>query len=98
MIAGGRAGGGQPLADQLAAQRRAVERAMVQGRRWYLRSAVMMVIGIVAAWRGGQIHYTLGVVMVLLAGIGISLGRSVRRSAAASLEKIDLMEKQRGAP
>ncbi len=97
------AGGGAPgraaeaaaMAEQLAAQRKAVQRAMVQGRRWYLRAVLMMVIAVVAAWRGGQLNYALGVVMVLLAAIALSMGRSLRRSGADSMQKIHLMEQTR---
>lgn len=83
--------------DPFAEQRQRAKRAYTVGRRWYLRAVLMMVIAVFAAWRGGQLNYTLGVVMVLLAGLSVSLGRSMRRGAAMSLEKIDLMEKT-GAP
>jgi len=86
-------GSRQPATGDLAAQRKLVRRAMGQGRRWYLRAVLMVAIAVIAAWRGGQLNYALGVVMILLATMGISLGRSIRRSAQASLEKLELLDK-----
>ena len=79
--------------EQLQEQRRVAKRAMAQGRRWYLRSVLMMLVAIVAAYRGAQINDVLAIVMVILAGVSWSMGRSMRRGAKASLEKIDLMDK-----
>jgi fatty acid desaturase len=79
-------------AELLKKQRQIAQRALGQGRRWYLRAVLMMVIGVIAGLRGGQLYYTLGVIMVILAGIAASMGRSMRRGARESLEKIDLME------
>ena len=79
--------------EQLQQQRRMAQRALAQGRRWYLRSVLMMIVAIVAAYRGAQINDILAIVMVILAGISWSMGRSLRRGARASLQKIDLMEK-----
>ena len=79
-------------AGLLKKQRQVAQRALAQGRRWYLRSVLMVVIAVVAGTRGGQINYVLAVIMVLLAGIAVSMGRNLRRGARESLEKIDLME------
>ena len=78
--------------ELLRKQRKLAQRALSQGRRWYLRAALMLVVAVVAGSRGGQVNYAIGVVMVLLAGICASMGRGMRRSARESLEKIDLME------
>ena len=78
--------------EQLAQQRKAARRALGLGRRWYLRGALMFVISVVATYRGGQVNVIVGVVMVVLAGLCFSLGRSMRRSARQSLEKIEIME------
>ena len=80
------------LAEQLAQQRLAVRRAMAQGRRWYLRSAVLVLIAGVAAWRGGQVNTLIGVAMVLLAVMSISMGHNMRRSAREAESKITTME------
>lgn len=79
-------------AELLKKQRKVAQRALGQGRRWYLRAVLMLVIAVVAGIRGGQVNYVIGGVMVLLAGICASMGRSMRRGARESLEKIDLME------
>ena len=82
----------QNLAGQLAAQRKAAQRALGQGRRWYLRAVLLMVIAVVAVYRGGQINRFVGITMVVLAGVSASMGRGLRRGAADTLAKIDLME------
>ena len=79
-------------AELLMKQRKVAQRALAQGRRWYLRAVLMVVIALVAGTRGGQINYVLAGIMVLLAAVAASMGRSLRRSARDSLEKIDLME------
>lgn len=84
--------------EQLRVQRRNANRALSLGRRWYLRAVLMLVIAAVALYRGGQVQVTLGVVMALLAVLSLSLGRTSRRSARQSLQKIDLMEKSDEAP
>jgi hypothetical protein len=85
-----------PLTPQQAAQlvesRRRAHRAMGQGRRWYLRGVLMFIVACLAGYRGGQLNSVVAIVMVILAGMCISLGRTMRRSAKASEEKIDLME------
>jgi predicted anti-sigma-YlaC factor YlaD len=78
--------------EQLAAQRQAARRARAQGRRWYLRSVLMIVVAVVAVLRGGQVYYILAGALVLLAAMAVSLGTTVRRQADAMEEKIDLME------
>jgi len=80
------------LAQELAQQRLNARRAMAQGRRWYLRSAVLGLIAGVAAWRGGQLNIVIGVAMAVLAAISISMGRDMRRSARAAEQKIRTME------
>lgn len=80
------------LAEQLAQQRLNARRAMAQGRRWYLRSAILAMIAGVAAWRGGQMNIVIGVAMALLAAISISMGRDMRRSARQAESKIKSME------
>ena len=80
-------------AQQLAQQKAAVGRARAQGRRWYLRSVLMVAIALVALYRGGQINTVVGVVMAFLSLLAWSLGRSLRRSAADMETKIALMEK-----
>ena len=79
-------------AEQLALQKGAMRRARAQGRRWYLRSALMVAIAIIALYRGGQINTVVGVVMALLALLSWSLGRSLRNSATDMETKIKLME------
>jgi len=79
-------------AEQLAAQRKAARRARAQGRRWYLRAVLMIVMGVVAFIRGGQLYIILAAAMLLLAAMAVSLGTTVRRQADAMEEKIDLME------
>jgi len=76
----------------LAEQRKRVRRVLGQGRRWYLRAVLMMVIAVIAASRGGQLNYAIGIVMVLLAGLSVSLGRSMRKSARESLAKLELLD------
>lgn len=78
--------------ELLASQRKAARRARAQGRRWYLRAVLMIVVAVVAFLRGGQVYYILGGALVLLAGMAVSLGTTVRRQADAMEEKIDLME------
>jgi hypothetical protein len=80
-------------AQLLIDQRKTAKRALGQGRRWFLRGFLMFVISIVAGYRGGQVNVIIAIVMVLLAALCFSLGRSLRRNARASIAKIDLMEK-----
>ena len=80
------------LAQQLAEQRLVARRAMAQGRRWYLRSIILSLIAGVAAWRGGQVNIVIGAAMVLLAGMSLSMGRDMRRSAREAESKINTME------
>ena len=79
-------------AEQLGQQKAAMSRARGQGRRWYLRSVLMAVVAAVALYRGGQLNTVIGVVMVVLALLSVSLGRSLRRSATDMETKIKLME------
>lgn len=79
--------------EQLAQQKTWARRARAQGRRWYLRSALMAVIAVVALYRGGQINTVIGAVMAFLALLSFSLGRSMRQSATNMETKIGLMEK-----
>ena len=83
-------------APQLAEQRKAARRARRQGWRWYLRAVLMLAIAVVALWRGGQVNVAIGAVLVLLALLAWSLGRSLRRQAAQMEEKLDLMEQATG--
>lgn len=83
-------------AAQLAEQRKGVRRARGQGRRWYLRAVLMLVIGWWAFWRGGSFNLTLGITMAALATLAISLGRSLRRQADTAERKIELMERSGG--
>jgi hypothetical protein len=78
--------------QQLLDQRVMARRALGRGRWWFMRGAIMMVVAIVAAWQGGQVYRFLAVVLVILAAMSISLGRSIRRGAQEALAKIDLME------
>jgi hypothetical protein len=78
--------------EQLAQQRVAMRRARAQGRRWYLRSALMAAIAAVALYRGSQINTVIGVVMAFLALLSFSLGHSMRQSATNMETKIKLME------
>ena len=78
--------------ELLKKQRKLAERALSQGRRWYLRAVLMLVVAVVAVARGGQVNFAIGGIMVLLAVLCASMGRSMRRGARESLEKIDLME------
>jgi low affinity Fe/Cu permease len=78
--------------ERLAEQRKAARRARAQGRRWYLRAILMVVVATIAFLRGGQLYVILAGVMLLLALMSVSLGTSVRRQAAAMEAKIDLME------
>ncbi|MFI5280570.1 MAG: hypothetical protein ACHQU1_08750 [Gemmatimonadales bacterium] len=78
--------------EQLAQQRAAMRRARTQGRRWYLRAVLMIVIAAVALYRGSQINTVVGVVMAFLALLSFSLGHSMRQSATNMETKIKLME------
>jgi hypothetical protein len=77
---------------QLAQQKAAMGRARAQGRRWYLRSALLALVAAVALYRGGQLNAVIGVVMTLLALLSLSLGHGMRRSATDMETKINLME------
>ena len=79
-------------AQQLAEQRLAARRALRSGRHWILRGVLLIVVAVVAFWRGGAVYTILGVTMLLLALLALSLGRTVRRQARLMEEKIDLME------
>ena len=83
-------------AEQLASLRGSMRRALGRGRWWYLRGVVMMMIAVMAGYMGGQVYRFLAVVLVLLAAMSISLGRSIRRGAKDALKKIDLMEHDGG--
>jgi len=80
------------LVQQLAQQRLNARRAMAQGRRWYLRSAILCLIAGAAVWRGGQVNVVIGVAMAVLAVISVSMGRDMRRSARDAEQKIQTME------
>lgn len=80
------------LAQQLAQQRLMTRRAMAHGRRWYLRSAILLFVAGVAVWRGGQVNVVIGAAMALLGVISVSTGRSMRRSAKEAESKISTME------
>jgi hypothetical protein len=79
--------------EDLKRQRAVAVRSRAVGRHWYLRSVAMMVAAAIAGRRGGQVFVILAIILVILAAASISLGRSLRRNATATLEKIDLMEK-----
>ena len=79
-------------ARQLAEQKAAMRRARAQGRRWYLRAGLIVVVSVVALFRGGQLNVVVGVVLALLAVMSASLGRGMRRSAEDMETKIRLME------
>jgi len=78
-------------AEQLAVQRKAVRRAKAQGRRWFLRSLVMLAIAWWAFWRGGSLNLALGIAMTALAVLSISLGRSLRHQAREIERKLDVL-------
>ncbi len=83
---------GGPDELTLEEQRRRVRRAFGQGRRWWLRAALLLAV---AAWgfaRGGSFYLGLGAVMVLLAVMSASLGRTLRRQAQEAERKLALME------
>lgn len=80
------------LAQQLAQQRLVARRALAQGRRWYLRSVILLFIAGAAVYRGGQVNVAIGVAMAILAVLSISLGRDMRRSAREAEAKITTME------
>ena len=84
-------------AEELALQKKKARRTLGQGRRWYLRGVLMFMIAVAAAYNGGSAFYALGIAMVVLAALAFSLGRSMRKSAKSSLEKIELMEQSRQA-
>ena len=79
-------------AEELATQRALARRARGQGRRWYLRALLMLMISAYALYRGGQLNVLVGGVLVLLALLSVSLGRNMRTSARAMEAKIKLME------
>jgi hypothetical protein len=79
-------------AELLAQLKAAMRRARAQGRRWYLRSGLMVAIAFAALYRGGQVNTVIGVVMAFLALLAVSLGRSLRRSARDMETKMKLME------
>ena len=79
-------------ARQLAELKAAARRSRAQGRRWYLRAVLMVVIGVVALYRGAQLNVIIGSVMLVLALMSFSLGRGMRRSADDMERKIQLME------
>lgn len=79
--------------ELLAQQRKRMALAMAQGRRWYLRSVLMLVVAVVALYRGGQFNTVLGFGLIAVAVMSSSLARSIRRGARESEKKIALMEK-----
>ena len=85
-----------PQTQKLMDQRKMARRALGRGRWWYLRGALMMIIAVMAGYMGGQVYRFLAVVMVLLAAMSVSLGRSIRRGAKDALAKIDLMDSDGG--
>lgn len=80
-------------AEQLALQKKTVKRALGQGRRWLLRGLLMFVVACIAGYRGGQINMVIAIAMVVLAALCFSLGRSIRKGARDSAQKIELMER-----
>lgn len=80
------------LAQQLAQQRLVARRALAQGRRWYLRSVILLFVAGAAAWRGGQVNLVIGGAMLLLALLSVSMGRDMRRSGRDAESKISTME------
>jgi hypothetical protein len=77
---------------QLGEQKAAMRRALVVGRRWYLRAGVMGIAAAIALYRGGQVNVVIGVAMLLLAVLSVSLGRNLRRGGMEMERKIQLME------
>lgn len=80
---------------ELQQQRKAVRRARAQGRHWYLRAVLMLVIAFWGLYRGGALFNTIGIVMTVLALLSAHLGRQLRRGAKEMERKLDLMEKAR---
>lgn len=81
--------------ERLDSQRRLVRRARAQGRRWYLRGVLMLLVAAWSFWRGGSLYVTVGVVMVALSAMSFHLGRNLRASAAEAERKIALMRGER---
>ena len=79
-------------ARQLLEQKSAMRRALVVGRRWYLRGTPMAFVAAIALYRGGQVNVVIGVAMLLLAVLSMSLGRNMRRGGMDMERKIQLME------
>jgi hypothetical protein len=80
---------------KLQEQRTAVRRARRQGRHWYLRAVLMLVVAFWGFYRGGGMFTTIGVTMSVLALLSAHLGRQMRRGAVEMERKLDLMEKVR---
>jgi hypothetical protein len=79
-------------ARQLLEHQAALRRALVVGRRWYLRGTIMALVAAIALYRGGHVNVLIGVAMLLLAVLSMSLGRNMRRGGMDMERKIQLME------
>lgn len=80
---------------RLEEQRRIVRRAKAEGRRWFLRGALMLAVAFWCFRLGGSLYITVGAAMTLLGVLSFQMGRSLRRSAAEAAQKLALMEPQR---
>ncbi len=79
-------------AEELASQRQLMRRAFGQGRRWYLRAVLLLLVAGFGFARGGQLNVFIGAIMLILAVLSGSLGRTMRNNARAMKAKIKLME------
>lgn len=79
--------------DALVQMRKMARRSFALGRRWMLRSVVLLLIAFIAFRRQGQLMTIIGMASLLLAVLSFSLGQSMRRNARHSMNKLDLMEK-----
>ena len=79
-------------AEEVARLRQVARRSLAQGRRWYLRAVLLMVIAVVGGSRGGSLYTTIAIVMIVLATMAISLGHSLRKQGRIMADRIDLME------
>lgn len=78
-----------PRLPGLDDQRRLVDRARAQARRWLLRSVLMLVIAALAVRRGWVVF---GLVFLGLAILGLQLARSTSRRAAELARRLAAAE------
>lgn len=79
---------------RLQQQRAMVRKAMGQGRRWWLRSVLMIAVAFWALWAGGSLNTAIAIAMIVLAAIAIGLGRQLRSQAAEIEKKLNIMEQR----